>query len=624
MAKKKSSGFGTLVVVGLVIAVLTSVPKEVWIGLGVLALIAVAIYFYKESRQSQDEGGAQVPVQKKLMLKATDYLGKGGGAAARDEGHGDSHPVSAGIHALSEGGSAFKIPGKPKGIGPAKWLNPNESVAVAGIHLTGGLLYVGTSLPTPFGKNDPCLIDPNKSVASQGDFTEPLGGYWPSYSEISREGRRAYLNWLADGRKHPEADIGYVFLYFYGLERRAIVDAAKDATAQADWPLIGQELRRLLGIYGEKSSSFKRYATELLSWIEVSSFDGKLYLRPIPAYAKTWELPLYIRLALGRVAMDGAPVPAPLALAWAKLEPTISLRTAAVRCPEEFDKLFLLKYQQEFGEGMPLPRNKTKLKFVYRPASSGLHGYGEIKLSFGETPDVTVLTAPVTKLRKLVDKATEELSSFSRFVGKNPSQRTSLEGLLQLPATLWPDKPRAALNALKSRMDSGLLVVTFQELLSTFDAKSAPTKEKVVGLAKALESLNIGMEPDVLNGAKPPRPEDKVVLFLHQPVEPLVRNSPAFQAALLTLQLSAAVATSDGDFTPQEMEHLQTQIRSWNHLTPSHLQRLMAHLRLLVDTPVSLTSLKKKLDPIALPAREAIASFMATLAQSDGTVSPDC
>lgn len=607
MAKKKDSGAGTLVLVGIVIAVLASVPKEVWIGVGVLAVIAAAIYFYKKSSQSQSSDGQSAHTSN----------------LSRRPGQTDDHPVSAGIHALSEGGSAFRIPGKPRGVGPARWLSSNETVAVAGIHLTGGMLYVGTSLPTPYGKNDPCLIDPNKSVASRGDFTESLGGYWPSYSEISKEGRRAYLNWLADGRQHPEADIGYVFLYFYGLERRAIVDAAKDAAAQADWPLIGQELRRLLGIYGEKSSSFKRYATELLSWIEVSTYDGKLYLRPVPVFAKTWEVPLYIRLALGRAAMDGAPVPAPLALAWAKLEPTISLRTPATRCPDEFDKLFLLKYQQEFGEGMPLPRNKTKLKFVYRPASSGLHGYGEIKLSFGETPDVTVLTAPVTKLRKLVDQATEELSSFSRFVGKNPNQRTTLDGLLQLPATLWPDQPKAALEGLKSKMDSGLLAIPFQEVLSTFDAQGAPTKDKVVGLAKALESLNIGMEPDVLKGAKPPRPEDTVVLFSHQPVEPLVRNSPAFQAALLTLQLSAAVATSDGDFTPQEMEHLQTQIRSWNHLTPGHLQRLMAHLRLLVDTPVSLTSLKKKLDPIALPAKEAIASFMATLAQSDGAVSPD-
>lgn len=607
MAKKSDSGVGILVLVGIVVVILSSISKEVWIGLGVIAALGAAIYFYTQSQKKKQQAD-QAAFQRDF--------------SSSQQSSGD-RPVSMGIHALSKGSDVFKIPAKPKGIGPAKWLRPGETVAVAGAQLTGGLLYVGTSLPTPHGENDPCLVNTNKSVASRGDFTEPLGGYWPSYSGITNEARRAYLNWLVDGRKHPEADIGYVFMYFYGLERRAVVDASRDPAAEEDWPVIGEELRRLLGIYGEKSSSFKRYATELLNWIEVSHFDTKLYLQPVPKFAKSWELPLYVRLALGRAALDGAPVPPSLALAWVKLDPAIPLRTPATRCPDEFDKLFLHKYQQQFGEGLVLPKNKTKLKFVYRPASSGLHGYGEIKLTFGETPDITVLTAPIGKLRQLVDKVTEELAAYSRFVGKATNQRNSLEGLLQLSMTLWPDKPKAALSALTDRMESGVLILPFQELLAVFEAQTSPTKDKVIGLATALETMNIGMEPDVLNGAKPPKLGDKVVLFAHQPIEPLVRNSPAYHAALLTLQLSAAVATADGDFTEQEMAHLRSQIQSWNHLTPGHLQRLMAHLKLLMDTPVSLPSLKKKLEPLELPAREAIASFMATLAQADGTVSPD-
>jgi len=41
-----------------------------------------------------------------------------------------------------------------------------------------------------------------------------------------------------------------------------------------------------------------------------------------------------------------------------------------------------------------------------------------------------------------------------------------------------------------------------------------------------------------------------------------------------------------------------------------------------MTSPVSLTSLKKKLDPLDASARETVAAFMATVAQSDGTVSP--
>ncbi|MDT9702706.1 TerB N-terminal domain-containing protein, partial [Streptomyces sp. P17] len=82
------------------------------------------------------------------------------------------------------------------------------------------------------GSTDPCLINPALSIAVHANISEREFGYWPSYSEITPRARRAYLSWLADGRRDPEADIGYVFLFFYGLERRAIAEGLKDAQAQ--------------------------------------------------------------------------------------------------------------------------------------------------------------------------------------------------------------------------------------------------------------------------------------------------------------------------------------------------------------------------------------------------------
>jgi uncharacterized tellurite resistance protein B-like protein len=518
--------------------------------------------------------------------------------------------------------TSYRVPAAPSGYGQAAWIPDGHCVNVGGVSLPGGMLYVGTVLKTPQGDSDPCLIDPSKTVASNGSFIERQTDYWPSYSEISASARRAYLNWLSDGRKHPDANIGYVFLFFYGLERRAVIDAAKDPQAQADLPSIAQELRRLLSIYGHKSASFLGYASELLNWVELANHPAKLYAQPVPELSRSWELPLYIRLALGQAAVDAVPVPVHLALAWARLEPATCLRTPATRCPEEFAKLFEQKYVETFGAGISLPKNKTKLKFVYRPASAGFRGYEEIKLTFGDTPDVTVLTGPVNKLRQVIEAATKELDAYSRYLARNPGANASLEGLLQLPATLWPQSAQDVMSSVKARMGQGMLVITFQEVLSMLEAKTVLTRDKVLGLARALESMNIGIEPDVLGGAKPPKPEDKVVLFSVPPGEIILRSAPAYQAALLTLQLSSAVAMADGEFTANEMSHLRRQVESWSHLAPGHHRRLLAHLRLLMDAPVSLASLKKKLEPLDVPAKEAIAMFMATLAQADGTVSP--
>ena len=484
------------------------------------------------------------------------------------------------------------------------------------------MIYVGTSLRTPYGSNDPCLIDPSKAVSSQGNYTKSEMGYWPSYSNISATARRSYLKWLTDGRRDPNADIGYVFLFFYGLERRAIIDAANSAETKTDWPIIATEIRQLLDVYGDKSNSFRHYANELLNWVSLADFPEKLYEKPIPIFPKTIELPIYIRLALGQAAIDSIPVPSHLALAWVKCEPSIALRTPAKRCSDEFDKLFQLRYTDAFGAGIVLPCNRTKLKLVYRAASAGFHGYNDIKLTFGETPDVTALTAPLKKLQQIVETSTKELEPYSRFIGKNSQAKTTQEGLLQLPMVLWPEDIQKNLQELKTRVESGMILMSFQELIAILGASSTFNRDKMLMLGRALATISIGIEPDILGGAKLPKMTDSLVLFNTPFDETVLQATPAYQAALLTLQLASAVASADGEFCDSEINHLNQEVKLWSHLTPNHLCRLMAHLRLLVVAPVSLTSMKKKLEPLDVSARESIAVFMATLAQSDGTVAP--
>src|SRR3546814_5549358 len=55
----------------------------------------------------------------------------------------------------------------------------------------------------------------------------------------------------------------------------------------------------------------------------------QLYRRPIPDLPRSFELPMYLRVALGQAAADGVPVVASLALAWVRSEPSINLRMPA-------------------------------------------------------------------------------------------------------------------------------------------------------------------------------------------------------------------------------------------------------------------------------------------------------
>ncbi|TIR80259.1 MAG: hypothetical protein E5X19_31520, partial [Mesorhizobium sp.] len=104
-----------------------------------------------------------------------------------------------------------------------------------------------------------CLVDPTCQVGSvRGDPEGKTLPYWPSYQSISPGARRTYLEWLAGGRNDPSIGIGYVFIFFYGLERRLFIDEARNEA-----PAMAAEVRRLLALHGE-NYSFKGYASKFL------------------------------------------------------------------------------------------------------------------------------------------------------------------------------------------------------------------------------------------------------------------------------------------------------------------------------------------------------------------------
>ncbi len=142
------------------------------------------------------------------------------------------------------------------------WVPAVATASVAGRSLPGGMLYVGKlSSGDASSRRNVEVIDPTLPIDwRRPDFAGQDMDYWPAYHSISPRSRAAYLLWLEGGRWAPDACIGYVFLYFYGLERRALVDAQQNPAARADLPRILGEVVRLLTVYGG-NSSFRQYAT---------------------------------------------------------------------------------------------------------------------------------------------------------------------------------------------------------------------------------------------------------------------------------------------------------------------------------------------------------------------------
>lgn len=244
---------------------------------------------------------------------------------------------------------------------PARWYSAGQSVSVQGYDITGGLIYVGETLLDHSGyNNDACLINPRLKVS----LAEPWEGsdemdYWPQYGRIPARCRGAYLNWLVSGRSEREVYIGYVFLFFYGLERRLFVDGQQGALQEGERAEIVQEVRRLLEIYGG-NRSFRGYASNFLATEWVLHQRDK----PIPDYLDFNDRYCIgpFQVILAQYVAFGKPIPADMALQWVILHPDFGLRTPARRCAKEFKELFSCRYRQKFGEGLLVKPNKTPLK----------------------------------------------------------------------------------------------------------------------------------------------------------------------------------------------------------------------------------------------------------------------
>lgn len=518
--------------------------------------------------------------------------------------------------------NAFSIPPPPAvpKTQCGQWFTKGQGLTLGPFSIPGGLLYSSLSLETYDKPREPSLLNRMLKIASdQVDVSERLVPYWSDYQSISQQARRAYVQWLAGGRCDPQADIGYVFMFFYGLERRVLVDAPHQPQATADFADIATEVERLLGIYGA-NPSFRGYAQGFLDYLSHSVIAPQAYLSPPQVLSGVRsDLPMWLRIGLGQMAVDQYPVNAQWALTWALADPDITRRTPVSRCPELFSTLFHAEFERIYPNGIVLGHNKTKLKQAYRPASAALSAP---TLSFDDLPDVTATSGARKKLQLIVDRCTCELEPYSRYLGRYPDNPKSLEALVQLPISLWPSSIRGELETLKARIKDDLEVMSFAQLGKRFNSAGILSRDKLIALARAFESLHIGMEPDVQAGSRTPKPDDFIALFVIQPEDGVMRATSAYNAASLTLDLASAVAVVDGNISEEEVTLLLNQIDAWHHLSAAQRKRLRAHLGIQLQQPPTLVSLKNKLDPLDLQAKRTIAHFLASLAQADGSVSP--
>ena len=497
-----------------------------------------------------------------------------------------------------------------------RWVEPESTATVAGRKL-GGMIYLGSE--DRWKREGGVAIDPSLPVAENGtDFSGDGMPYWPSYRDINPQARATYLDWLAGGRSDKRIGPGYVFLYFYGLERRFFVDAPADEERR----LLVAETRRLLDIYGE-NHSVQRYLRTFLD-------AAQIVLVPLgeaePGFEKSgYELPLGLRVAIGRMAKERSPMSADWLLGWYIAHPETWLRTPATRAFPEFRALFKLLFDKRFPEGLKIRTPRRRLHARYVSAS----GTFEVDLDrfLGDVPDISGTSKPLAIAKEFVEEATDALGKYSRFLGRNPEGRNSIEAHALLPECLWPLFPCAEMEDLRRWAEGIIESGGFSPVEQVIERLEGMRPEKIgkrqlTGAADALARLSIGMAPDPRFALRSPKLGEPVVLFrLPVGITALEEVSEKYRSILVAIAMGSFIAHADGTIAENERRALEDRIDAAELPEPERA-RLLANLQWMLAIPPDLSLFRRRLKDAPESTRHELGQVALAMASADGVIDP--
>lgn len=502
------------------------------------------------------------------------------------------------------------------------WVDKRTSVSHAGRQL-GGMIYVGSApiISWSYGSGRcKAFIDPSLKVASSGaDRDGASMNYWPSYSEILPICRAAYLDWLASGRSDASYNAGYMFLYFYGLERRFFIDQPTDDEKRE----ILEEVIRLAGIYSE-SGSAQRYLGQFIQVAQVALHDPR---GSEPAFShRGFELPLSLKMAIGAKLAQGEALSWDWALSWLVCHPEHYLRTPATRCPEEFRALFRILFEERFPQGLKVTKPRKALASSYEAASGEFSVKLQLDLDGAPVPDISGIRKPVEIAQEVAEEATEALEKFSRYIGRKPDGRGTIEAQALLPAALRALFPSEELLKLETWARALLLEggqIPAVDLIARIEGARPDklSRGQLTGAADTLARVGVGLAPDPRNALRMPKLDEPLILFdLSEKVEKLEVVSSEYRQALLQLAMGTFVAQADGRVTEAERQALITLASETPNITEVERRELIANVEWLLLVPADLALLRRKLKDTNIEAQAAVRASLIAAAYADGAI----
>lgn len=492
----------------------------------------------------------------------------------------------------------------------SRFIGPGERAEVAGRRLDGALVYVAAST---------AVIDASTIVlplpVGRGENANPLP-YWPSYYEASPDQRARYLDWQASGRSDGDIEPGYMFLAFYGFERRVLVEGL-------DRDLIAAEIRRMLSILGRRDTSFAAYGMSLLAFLalgQMKTLDERRLDEAVGRFAGSSADALAVLLAWH--AERARPLPSLHAATVAASMEGASRGVVAERAAAEIVDLFGIRYRDRCGDGLVPVAAKRSTTLEYRPASPTLVR-SDVRPS-ATLPHVLGRPAQFKPLVDIWNSCVEDLRKLSAARRKAGADVLTTEAWAALP----PELRRETEHPDRAMWESA---VAAAPLIGAFHIVTAASLKRLVRCEDgekltAAQLRRLGETAAVLGFAIEPDPRllgravsDEAEFALWRSANTACPERDVYQAAAGLLSLGLSIALADGVATEKELEVVSQLVNELVPIDDLLKQRLDALRTVLVRQPDRLATAARKLQNSRTPAERAkIGRVLVLVAAADG------
>jgi len=468
----------------------------------------------------------------------------------------------------------------------------SDSIELFGYTITNSIFYTCDSLSDmPFAINI-------KSNPNFGSVPKEGLNYWPNYNQINKTQQGYYIKWLTDGKPYIE-ELGYAYIYYYGLEYRALVEK--------------QDLKDVLFEIMDLVNKFKRlrYGYDLIVYLTLKIKDfSPSEIDELLTFFKNNRQTYIYNPAYNTIIKS--------------LTPTAQYSVSFDSSQLNNDKYYAIRgkkyeileyYFNKVKEGLDKTETyTTKSQIYYYRMAMGFYG-SNISIEY----DAVV---PSTKLKRLWNHARktikEEIKQAVKKFDNSTGQLSEIEIIAYLPAKL-----RNNINFQLDNFNFGDSTITKIDVIANklgFKVPDKTTLRQAALIVDACEALGYEIEPNANIDKKPYKKDTLVSIYKSQ--YPEKSSSIDYQIASLFSDIGYQIALEDNELLQVEIAYIENYIKKEFNLSPSERYRLQMRGELLVHTKEINTNetIKKLIKIIDDNGKETIAKYIISVAMADGIV----